>query len=253
MAGHSKFKNIMFRKGAQDKRRASQFSKFGREITVATKAGGPDPNMNARLRTAILAARAGYMPKDNIDRAIKKGAGGGEGDDYAEVRYEGYGPGGVAIIVETLTDNRNRTASEVRAAFSKHGGNLGETGSVSFMFDLLGEIRFPVRSNGKDLPAEAVFEAALEAGAQDVASSDEGHEIYCEPGDLHTVSEKLEETLGEPVSVKLVWKPQNNVPVDEDAADTLLRLLDALEESDDVQTVSANFEIADDILERLTA
>jgi YebC/PmpR family DNA-binding regulatory protein len=253
MAGHSKFKNIMYRKGAQDKRRASQFSKYGREITVAAKTGGPDPAMNARLRTAILAARAGNMPKDNIDRAIKKGAGAGEGDDYAEVRYEGYGPGGVAIIVETLTDNRNRTASEVRTAFSKHGGNLGETGSVSFMFDLLGEIRYPASVDGKDLAADAVFEAALEAGAQDVVSSEDGHEVYCEPGDLHAVADGLEQKLGEPVSVKLVWKPQNNIPVDEDAAATLLRLLDALDESDDVQTVSSNFEIADDILERLTA
>ena len=254
MAGHSKFKNIMYRKGAQDKRRASQFSKFGREITVAAKAGGPDPNMNARLRTAILAARAGNMPKDNIDRAIKKGAGSGEGDDYEEVRYEGYGPGGVAIIVETLTDNRNRTASEVRAAFSKHGGNLGETGSVSFMFDLLGEIQYPAEKDDKPLAADAVFEAALEAGAQDVESSEEGHAIYCEPGDLHVVSAQLEKILGDPLSAKLVWKPQNNVPVEEeDAAGTLLRLLDALEESDDVQTVSANFEIADDVLERLTA
>jgi len=253
MAGHSKFKNIMYRKGAQDKRRASQFSKFGREITVAAKAGGPDPDMNPRLRTAILAARGGNMPKDNIDRAIKKGAGGGEGDDYAEVRYEGYGPGGVAIIVETLTDNRNRTASEVRAAFNKHGGNMGETGSVSFMFDFLGEIRFAAEVDGVVLAPDAVFEAALEAGAQDVVSSDDGHEVFCDPGDLHAVSAQLVESLAAPESVKLVWKPQNNIAVDEDAAGTLLRLLDALDESDDVQTISANFEIADDILERLTA
>ena len=253
MAGHSKFKNIMYRKGAQDKRRASQFSKYGREITVAAKMGGPDPDMNPRLRTAILAARGGNMPKDNIDRAIKKGAGAGEGDDYEEVRYEGYGPGGIAMIVESLTDNRNRTASEVRTAFAKNGGNMAETGAVSFMFDFLGEIRYPAELDGKALEAESVFEAALEAGAQDVASSDEGHEIYCDPGDLHAVSGELEKTIGMPESVKLVWKPQNNIEVDEETAGTLLKLLDALDESEDVQNVSANFEIADDILERLTA
>ncbi|MEX2618001.1 MAG: YebC/PmpR family DNA-binding transcriptional regulator [Alphaproteobacteria bacterium] len=253
MAGHSKFKNIMYRKGAQDKRRASQFSKFGREITVAAKMGGADPDMNPRLRTAILAARGGNMPKDNIDRAIRKGAGAGDGDDYEEVRYEGYGPGGIAIIVESLTDNRNRTASEVRTAFAKNGGNLAETGAVSFMFDYLGEIRYPAELDGKALEADSVFEAALNAGAQDVTSSEDGHEIYCDPGDLHAVSSELEKTIGVPVSVKLVWKPQNSIEVDEDTAGTLLKLLDALDESDDVQNVSANFEIADDILERLTA
>ncbi len=248
MAGHSKFKNIMYRKGAQDKKRASQFGKFGREITVAAKMGGPDPDMNPRLRTAILAARAGNMPKDNIDRAVKKGAGAGEGEDFEEIRYEGYGPGGVAVIVETLTDNRNRTASEIRAAFNKNGGNLGETGSVSFMFDHVGEIRYPSEKADSD----TVFEAALEAGADDVDSSDDGHEVICAPESLHEVCGALEETLGEPVSAKLVWKPQNNTPVDESAASTLLKLLEALDDNDDVQTVSANYDIADDILERLT-
>ena len=248
MAGHSKFKNIMYRKGAQDKRRASLFGKFGREITVAAKLGGPDPDMNPRLRTAVIAARAGNMPKDNIDRAIKKGAGPGEGDEFEEIRYEGYGPGGVAIIVETLTDNRNRTASELRAAFSKNGGNLAETGAVSFMFDHVGEIRFPAEKADTD----EVFEAALEAGADDVDSSEDGHEVICSPGALHQVCGALEKSLGDPQSAKLVWKAQNSVPVEETAAATLLKLLEALDDSDDVQTVSANYDIADDVLERLT-
>jgi YebC/PmpR family DNA-binding regulatory protein len=248
MAGHSKFKNIMYRKGAQDKKRASAFGKFGREITVAAKMGGPDPEMNPRLRTAILAARAGNMPKDNIDRAVKKGAGAGEGDDFEEIRYEGYGPGGVAIIVETLTDNRNRTASEIRTAFSKNGGNMAETGAVSFMFDHVGEIRYTPDKADSDM----VFEAALEAGADDVDSSEDGHEVICAPESLHEVCGALEESLGEPISAKLVWKAQNNTPVDEGAASTLLKLLEALDDSDDVQTVSANYDIADDVLERLT-
>ncbi|NKB56900.1 MAG: YebC/PmpR family DNA-binding transcriptional regulator [Alphaproteobacteria bacterium] len=248
MAGHSKFKNIMYRKGAQDKKRASLFGKFGREITVAAKLGGPDPEMNPRLRTAILAARAGNMPKDNIDRAVKKGAGSGEGEEFEEIRYEGYGPGGIAIIVETLTDNRNRTASELRAAFSKNGGNLAETGSVSFMFDHVGEIRY-LPENGD---SEAVFEAALEAGADDVESSEDGHEVVCAPESLHEVYKALENSLGEPQSAKLVWKAQNNIPVDEGGATTLLKLLEALDDSDDVQTVSANYDIAEDVLERLT-
>jgi len=247
MAGHSKFKNIMYRKGAQDKRRASLFGKFGREITVAAKLGGGDPEMNPRLRTAIIAARAGNMPKENIDRAVKKGAGEGEGEDFEEIRYEGYGPGGVAIIIETLTDNRNRTASEIRAAFSKNGGNLAETGAVSFMFDHVGEIRFPPEK----ADSETVFEAALEAGADDVESTDDGHEVVCEPGALHEVCGTLEGTLGEPVSAKLVWKAQNNIPVEEGEAATLLKLLEALDDNDDVQTVSANYDIADDVLERL--
>ncbi|MBL4721017.1 MAG: YebC/PmpR family DNA-binding transcriptional regulator [Alphaproteobacteria bacterium] len=247
MAGHSKFKNIMYRKGAQDKKRAGLFGKLGREITVASKAGGPDPDMNPRLRTAVLTAKKNSMPSDNIDRAIKKGSGGLEGDDFEEIRYEGYGPGGIAIIVETLTDNRNRTASEVRSAFNKHGGNMGETGSVSFMFDHVGEIVFQSSVGDSD----TVFEAALEAGAEDVASSDDEHAITCATGDLHAVSAALEKDLGAPESAKLVWRPQNNVPVDEGAASTLLKLVEALDESDDVQTISANYDIADDILERL--
>ena len=188
------------------------------------------------------------MPKDNIDRAVKKGTGIGEGDEFEEIRYEGYGPGGIAIIVETLTDNRNRTASELRAAFSKNGGNLAETGSVSFMFDHVGEIRY----EAEKVDSDTVFEAALEAGADDVDSSEDGHEVTCDPGTLHEVCGALEGTLGEPVSAKLIWKAQNNIPVDEGAAATLLKLLEALDDSDDVQTVSANYDIADDVLERLT-
>jgi YebC/PmpR family DNA-binding regulatory protein len=248
MAGHSKFKNIMYRKGAQDKKRAGLFGKLGREITVAAKAGGPDPDMNPRLRTAILTAKKNSMPNDNIDRAVKKGAGGAEGEDFEEIRYEGYGPGGIAIIVETLTDNRNRTASEVRSAFAKHGGNLAETGSVSFMFDHIGEIIYPAAT----ADADAVFEAALEAGAEDVASSGDEHAISCATNDLHAVSAALEAGLGAPESAKLVWRPQNSIEVDEKAATTLLKLIESLDESDDVQTISANYDISDDVLERLT-
>lgn len=249
MAGHSQFKNIMYRKGAQDKKRAGLFAKLGRELTVAAKMGGPDPDANPRLRTAIVAARGANMPKDNVERAIKKGVGAGEGEDYEDIRYEGYAPGGIAVIVEALTDNRNRTASEVRAAFNKHGGNLAETGAVSFMFDHVGEIRFAAAA----ADAEAMFEAALEAGASDVESDDSGHAVSCEPDGLHAVAGALEARFGEPESAKLVWRPQNTIPVDEAAAATLLKLLDVLDDSDDVQTVSANFEIDDEILSRLTA
>lgn len=249
MAGHSQFKNIMYRKGAQDKKRAGLFAKLGRELTVAARLGGGDPDSNHRLRAAIVTAKAGNMPKDNVERAIKKGAGGGEGDDYEDIRYEGYGPGGVAVIIETLADNRNRTASEVRTAFSKHGGNLAETGAVSFMFDRVGEIAFPAEA----ADGEAMFEAALEAGASDVDSSDGGHVITCEPDDLHAVAGELEKQFGEPEAVKLAWRPQNTVPVDEGAAGTLLKLLDVLDDNDDVQVVSANFEIDDDVISRLTA
>ena len=248
MAGHSKFKNIMYRKGAQDKKRAGLFGKLGREITVASKAGGPDPDMNPRLRTAILTAKKNSMPNDNIDRAVKKGAGGADGEDFEEIRYEGYGPGGIAIIVETLTDNRNRTASEVRSAFNKHGGNLAETGSVSFMFDHIGEIIYPAAI----ADADAVFEVALESGAEDVASSEDEHAISCGTNDLHAVSAALEAGLGAPESAKLVWRPQNIIEVDENAATTLLKLIESLDESDDVQTISANYDISDDVLERLT-
>lgn len=248
MAGHSQFKNIMHRKGRQDAKRAKVFTKLAREITVAAKIGGPDPSMNARLRGAIVAARAQNMPKDNIERSIKK-ASGDEDANFEEVRYEGYGPGGVAIIVEALTDNRNRTASEVRAAFTKHGGNLGETGSVSFMFERVGLINYPADvANADDM-----FEAALEAGAQDVESSSGGHEITCEPDDFSDVRESLVEQFGEPETGRLDWKPQNSVEVEEDSAGTLIKMLDVLEDNDDVQRVAANFDISEDVMERLSA
>ena len=248
MAGHSQFKNIMHRKGAQDAKRAKVFTKLIRELTVSAKTGQPDPVSNPRLRAAIQAARAANMPKDTMDRAIKRGAGGEDGANYEEVRYEGYGPGSVAIIVEALTDNRNRTASEVRAAFSKNGGALGESNSVSFMFDRIGAIRYPAAAAG----AEAMFEAALEAGADNVESSEEGHEVTCTPDDLAAVRDALEGRFGTPEYARLDWKPQTSVPVaDETVAKTLLKLLDALEDNDDVQRVQANFEIPDDIMERL--
>jgi YebC/PmpR family DNA-binding regulatory protein len=249
MAGHSQFKNIMYRKGAQDKKRAGLFSKLGRELTVAAKMGGGDPDANPRLRAAITAAKSANMPKDNVERAVKKGAGGGEGEDYEDIRYEGYAPGGVAVIVEALTDNRNRTASEIRSAFSKHGGNLAESGAVSFMFDRVGEIVFPAAA----ADADGMFEAALEAGASDVESSAAGHVVTCEPDDLHAAAGAMEKLFGEPESAKLVWRPQNTVPVDEGTAGTLLKLLDVLDDNDDVQLVSANFEIDDDVMSRLTA
>lgn len=249
MAGHSKFKNIMHRKGAQDAKRAKVFAKHIRELTVAAKTGLPDPAMNPRLRTAIAAAKAVNMPKDNMERAIKKGAGGGDDTNFDEVRYEGYGPGGVALIVETLTDNRNRTAAEVRAAFTKYGGNLGETGSVGFMFDQVGLIEYPSAAGGDD----DVFEAASDAGASDVESSADGHEIICAPDDLGAVRDALEASFGEPETARLDWRPQNTIAVDEAQASTLLKLLDALEDNDDVQRVAANFDIADDVMERLSA
>jgi YebC/PmpR family DNA-binding regulatory protein len=239
----------MYRKGAQDKKRASLFAKLGRELTVAAKMGGGDPEANPRLRAAITAAKSANMPKDNVERAVKKGAGGGEGEDYEDIRYEGYAPGGVAVIVEALTDNRNRTASEIRSAFSKHGGNLAESGAVSFMFDRVGEIAFPAAV----ADGEAMFEAALEAGASDVESGDSGHVVTCEPDGLHAVAGELEKLFGEPESAKLVWRPQNTVPVDEGTAGTLLKLLDVLDDNDDVQMVSANFEIDDDVMSQLTA
>jgi YebC/PmpR family DNA-binding regulatory protein len=249
MAGHSQFSNIMHRKGAQDKKRAKVFAKLIREVTVAAKSGMPDPDANPRLRSAIIACRAANMPKDNIDRAIKKVAGGDEGENYDEVRYEGYGPGGTAIIVEALTDNRNRTASDVRTAFSKNGGNLAETGAVSFMFDRMGAIHYSADKGS----ADDVFEAALEAGAEDVESNDGGHDIYCQPDDFHSVCEALEAALGDPESAQLDWRPQNTVEVDEQAAGTMMNLLDALEDNDDVQRVSANFEISDELMAKLSA
>ena len=248
MAGHSKFKNIQHRKGAQDKKRAKIFSRLAKEITVAAKMGMPDPDSNPRLRTAILAARAQNMPKDNIERAIKKSAD-ADGESYDEVRYEGFGPGGIGVIVETLTDNRNRTASDVRSTFSKSGGNMGETGSVSFMFDRVGSIEY-----GPDAAdAETVFEAAIEAGAEDVVSGEDGHEIICSMEDLDGVVDVLAGVLGEPQAARIVWKPQNDVPVDAEAAEKVLKFMDALDDLDDVQNVYANFDIADEVMEKLSS
>ncbi|WP_311031527.1 YebC/PmpR family DNA-binding transcriptional regulator [Mesorhizobium koreense] len=248
MAGHSQFKNIMHRKGRQDAVKAKMFSKLAREITVAAKMGTPDVDMNPRLRLAVLAAKAQSMPKDNIQRAINKAAG-GDTENYDEVRYEGYGPGGVAVIVEALTDNRNRTASNVRAAFTKAGGALGETNSVSFMWDRVGEIVYPASAGD----AEKVMDAAIEAGADDVQSDEEGHTILCAFENIGDVSKALEATLGEAESVKTIWKPQNNVPVDEERAQSLLRLVSVLEDDDDVQNVYANFEVDDETLAKLSA
>ena len=248
MAGHSQFKNIMHRKGRQDAKRAKMFTKLAREITTAAKLGNEDPAFNPRLRAGIAAARAQNMPKDNIDRAIKK-ASGDDSANYEEVRYEGYGPGGIAVIVDALTDNRNRTASEVRSAFSKHGGNLGETGSVNFMFDRVGLISYPADKAS----AEEMFEAALEAGATDVTSDENGHEIICAPDGFSDVRDAMESTFGEPDTARLDWKAQNNISVDEDTASTLLKLIDVLDDNDDVQQVSANFDIAEEIMERLSA
>ena len=248
MAGHSKFKNIQFRKGAQDKKRSKLFSKLAREITAAARMGMPDPAMNARLRTAVQAARVQNMPKDNIERAIKKSQEAG-GENYEEVRYEGFGPGGVGVIVEALTDNRNRTASEVRSIFTKFGGNLGETGAVSFMFDKLGAIDF----DADKATADNMLEAAIEAGAEDCELGDEGHTVYCDPDQLHLVAKALETKFGEPRSARILWRPKNTVPIDEDAGQKLIRMIDGLEDSDDVQSVYANFEVADEVLERLSA
>ena len=248
MAGHSQFKNIMYRKGAQDKKRAKLFSRLTKEIAVAAKMG-PDPDANPRLRAAISAARAANMPKDNIERVLKKVAGGEDDTIYEEIRYEGYGPGGVAIIVEAMTDNRNRTVSEVRTAFSKLGGSLGETNSVAFMFDRVGVISFELSVAS----ADEVFEAAVEAGAANVESDEEQHEITCAPEDFSTVRDALAERYGDPREAGLVWRPQTTVPVGEEDAETLLKLMDQLDDNDDVQQVAANFEIADDLLTRLTA
>ncbi|KPF77507.1 transcriptional regulator [alpha proteobacterium AAP81b] len=246
MAGHSKFKNIMHRKGAQDKKRSALFSKLSREITVAAKMGLPDPTMNARLRAAVLAARGQGMPKDNIDRAIKK-AEGSDGENYEEIRYEGFGPGGVSLIIESLTDNRNRTATNVRTIVAKNGGNLGASGSVSHGFERLGLISYPAKAGS----ADKVFDAALEAGADDVSSSDDGHEIWTQIDALHEVAKALEATLGEAEGTKLAWKPTTMVEVGEADAGQLIKLIDALEEDDDVQTVWGNYDVADEIMERL--
>jgi len=248
MAGHSQFKNIMHRKGRQDAVRSKMFSKLAREITVAAKTGMPDPAMNPRLRLAIQNAKAQSMPKDNIERAIKK-ASGGDAENYEEVRYEGYGPGGVAVIVEALTDNRNRTASSVRSTFSKAGGALGETGSVSFSFDRVGEITYKLSAGS----ADKVMEAAIEAGAEDVTSDEDGHTIICGFEDIGEVAKALEDALGEAETVKAIWRPQNTVPVDEEKAQSLMRLIDTLDDDDDVQNVYSNFEVSDEVMAKLSA
>jgi YebC/PmpR family DNA-binding regulatory protein len=248
MAGHSQFKNIMHRKGRQDAMRSRLFGKLAREIYVSAKLGQPDPAFNPRLRAAILAARAENMPRDNIDRAIKK-AQGGDGEAYEEIRYEGYAPGGVAVIVEAMTDNRNRTASEVRSYFTKVGGNLAETGSVSFMFDRVGQIEF----EAKVADADAMLEAAIEAGADDVASDETGHVVTCAQDALGEVSAALEARFGEPRKSALVWKPQNQIAVDDETGEKILRLINLLDDNDDVQNVVANFEVSDTLLQKMGA
>jgi YebC/PmpR family DNA-binding regulatory protein len=249
MAGHSQFKNIMYRKGAQDKKRAKIFTKIIRELTTAARSGLPDPAANPRLRAAVLAARQANMPKDTVERAIKRGAGGEGGEAYEEVRYEGYGPGGVAVIVEALTDNRNRTASEVRAAFTKAGGALGETNSVSFQFEHVGEIAYPAHAAS----ADDMLEAAIEAGADDVVSDTAGHLVICAPEDFNSVRDALEGRFGPAESARLGWRPLNSATIDEETAASLFKLIETLEDSDDVQNVYANFEVGDEVLARLSA
>jgi len=248
MAGHSQFKNIMHRKGRKDAVRSKLFGKLAREITVAAKLGLPDPAMNPRLRAAILAARAENMPKDNIERAVKKALG-GDAENYENVRYEGYGPGGVAVIVELLTDNRNRAAGEVRAAFTKSGGNLAETGAVSFMFDHVGVIEY----DAKAASAEAMFDAALDAGADDVVSTADTHEIYAAQDHFGSVAKALEAKFGEPRKAALTWRPQNTVAIDDDQGEKVLKLIENLNDNDDVQNVYANFEISDALVSRMSA
>jgi YebC/PmpR family DNA-binding regulatory protein len=249
MAGHSQFKNIMHRKGAQDAKRARIFAKLIREITVSAKQGLPDPAMNPRLRAAVIAANKANMTRDTVDRAIKKAAGAAGSDDYVEVRYEGYGPNGVAVIVEALTDNRNRTAGDVRSAFAKHGGALGESNSVSFLFHRLGVIRFLPGAAS----ADAMLEAAIEAGAENVETSDDGHEITTAIDDFFAVRDALEARFGAPEEAKLDWRPTTTVTLDESRAASLMKLIDALEDNDDVQNVYANFDIPDSVLARLSA
>jgi YebC/PmpR family DNA-binding regulatory protein len=244
MAGHSQFKNIMHRKGAQDAKRARAFAKIIREITVSARQGLPDPASNPRLRAAVAAAREANMPRDTIDRAIKKAAGAAGGDDYVEVRYEGYGPAGVAVIVEALTDNRNRTASDVRAAFSKHGGQLGETNAVSFMFSRQGVIRYPSAAG----TADAMLEAAIEAGAEEADSTVDGHEVLCAVEDFFAVRDALEARFGPPASAGLEWRPSVSVTLDAESAPGVLKLVDALDDNDDVQNVYANFDLPDSVL-----
>jgi len=248
MAGHSHAKNIMHRKGKSDAVRSKIFSKLAREITVAAKLGMPDPAFNARLRLAVVNARSQSMPRDNIERAIKKAIG-SDGENYDEIRYEGYGPGGVALIVETLTDNRNRTASNVRSYFSKNGGAMGETNSVGFMFDKIGEITYPLKAG----TADAIMEAAIEAGADDVETDDESHYIYTSFEAMMEVSAALEKALGEAASVKAIWEPQNKTPIDADKGATLMKLIATLEEDDDVQNVYSNFEMSEEDMAKLDA
>ena len=249
MAGHSQFKNIMHRKGAQDAKRGAQFAKFIREITVSAKQGMPDPAFNPRLRAAMAAARVANMSRDTIERAIKKASGAGSGEDYVEVRYEGYGPAGVAMIVETLTDNRNRTASDVRSAFAKYGGALGETNSVSFLFSRLGVIRYPAAVASED----AMLEAAIEAGAENAESGPEGHEVTTPIEDFFAVRDALEAKFGAPETAKLDWRPTTTVSLDEDKAASMMKLLDVLESNDDVQNVYANFEVSEDVMAKMSA
>jgi len=249
MAGHSQFKNIMHRKGAQDARRARAFAKIIREIAVAAKQGLPDPAANPRLRAAIAWAREENMPRDTVERAIRKATGAGAGEDYAEVRYEGYGPAGVAIIIEALTDNRNRTAGDLRAAFAKHGGALGETNSVAFQFERLGVVRYPAAAAS----ADAMLEAAIEAGAEDVDSRPDEHEIRTSPDDLVAVRDALEARFGPATAARLEWRPTATVALDEEQAGTVLKLLDVLEDHDDVQQVYANFEVPEAVMQRLSA
>ena len=249
MSGHSKWHTIKHKQGAIDAKRCKVFTKLIREMTIASRIGGGDVETNPRLRTAVEKAKAANMPADNIKRAIQKGTGELEGTAYEEVRYEGYGPGGVAVIVEALTDNRNRTASEVRAAFTKSGGALGETGSVAFMFDHVGEIAYPAKAAS----ADDMLEAAIEAGAADVESDDEGHVVLSAPDDFNTVRDALEGRFGPAESARLGWRPKTSTTLDEDTAATLLKLLDTLEDSDDVQNVYANFEIGDEVMARLSA
>ncbi|HKD24462.1 MAG TPA: YebC/PmpR family DNA-binding transcriptional regulator [Xanthobacteraceae bacterium] len=248
MAGHSQFKNIMHRKGRQDAVKSKLFSKLAREITVAAKLGAPDPAMNPRLRAAIIAARAENMSKDSIDRAIKK-AQGGDAEAYDEIRYEGYGPGGVAVIVEVLTDNRNRTASDVRSYFTKTGGNLAETGAVSFMFDHVGVVEF----DANVASADAMLEAAVEAGADDVVSSESGHEVYAAQDSFANVAKTLEAKFGEPRKAALVWKPQNTVAIDDEKGEKMFKLMELLNEHDDVQNVYENSEMSDALIAKMSA
>lgn len=248
MAGHSKWANIQHRKGRQDAARSKLFSKLAKEITVAAKMGDPDPEKNPRLRLAVKEAKSQSVPKDVIERAIKKSMG-GEGENYEEIRYEGYGPGGVAVIVEAMTDNRNRTASTVRSTFGKHGGNLGETGSVGFMFERKGQILYPASAGDED----TVMMAAIEAGAEDVESSDDGHAITCADTDLNEVSNALEAELGESESTKLIWQPTTTTELDLDGMQKLMRLIEVLEDDDDIQRVTANFEVSDDVMAALEA